>query len=125
MKVADSSYLIEGILRDASLLEDETFLSPDLALYEVINTLWKHEILIKDLKESWARISLFLVLISAETVRLVRPDKKLLEETYALARKHRVPTYDMVFVALALELGLELKTYDSRQTAIISEERRR
>jgi len=123
MKAADSSYLIEGILRDASLLENETFISPDLALYEVVNTVWKHETLIKDLKESWARINLFLELVSAETLRLVRPDKKLLEETYSLSRKHMVPTYDMVFVALALDLGLELKTYDSRQTAIMSEER--
>jgi predicted nucleic acid-binding protein len=122
MKVADSSYLIQGILRDASLLANETFVSPDLALYEVINALWKHETLIKDLKESSARISLFLELVSAETVQLVIPDKKLLEETYSLSRKHRVPTYDMVFVALALELSLELKTYDSRQTTIISKE---
>ena len=123
MKVADSSYLIEGILRDVSLLENETFISPDLALYEVMNTLWKHETLIKDIKDSWARFKLFLELVSAEAVRLVRPDKKLLEEAYSLSRKHRVPTYDTVFVALASELGLELKTYDSRQTAIMSQER--
>ena len=65
MKVADSSYLIEGLLRNASLLEHETFVSPDLALYEVINTIWKHETLIKDAMDSWARISLFLELVSA------------------------------------------------------------
>jgi predicted nucleic acid-binding protein len=85
MKVAESSYLIEGILRDASLLENETFVSPDLALYEVMNTLWKHESLIKDVKNSWARFGLFLELIAADAVRLVRPDKKLLEEAYSLS----------------------------------------
>lgn len=122
MKVADSSYLIEGILRDANLLTNETFVSPDLALYEVINALWKHEALIKDLNESWTRISLFSELVSAETIQLIRPDKKLLEKTYSLSRKHRASTYDMVFVALALELGLELKTYDSRQSTIMSKE---
>ena len=41
MKVADSSYLIEGILRDAALFENETLVAPDLALYEVVNTIWK------------------------------------------------------------------------------------
>jgi predicted nucleic acid-binding protein len=123
MKVADSSYLVEGILRDAALLEDEAFLSPDLALYEVVNTLWKHETLVKDLKESWPRINLFLELVSAGMIRLVRPDRKLLEEAHSLARKYRTPTYDTVFVALALELGLDLKTYDSRQAAILSQER--
>ena len=123
MKVADSSYLIEGILRDVSLLENELFVSPDLALYEVMNTLWKHESLIKDLKDSWASLSLFLELVSVEVVRLVRPDKRLLEEAYSLSRKHRLPTYDTIFIALALELGLELKTYDSKQAAIMSKER--
>jgi predicted nucleic acid-binding protein len=41
MKVADSSFLIEALLRDASLLENENFIAPDLALYEVVNTLWR------------------------------------------------------------------------------------
>ena len=88
-----------------------------------MNKIWKHESLIKDMKDSWARLSLFLELVSAEAVRLVRPDKKFLEEAYSLSRKHRVPTYDTISVALALELRLELKTYDSRQNAIVSEER--
>ena len=123
MKVADSSYLIEGLLRNASLLEHETFVSPDLALYEVINTIWKHETLIKDVTDSWARISLFLELVSAEKVQLVRPDRKLVAETYALSRKHRMSTYDLVFVAIAIELGLELKTYDAQQAAIMSKEK--
>jgi predicted nucleic acid-binding protein len=41
MKVADSSFLIQALLRDAGLLENETFIAADLALYEVVNTLWK------------------------------------------------------------------------------------
>ena len=122
MNVADSSYLIQGILREADLLANETFVTPDLALYEVINALWKHETLMKDLKEPWVRIGLFSELVSAEIIQLIRPDKKLLEKTYLLSRKHRASTYDMVFVALALELGLELKTYDSQQSTIMSKE---
>jgi hypothetical protein len=39
MKVADSTYLIEALLREASILENESFIAPDLALYEVVNTL--------------------------------------------------------------------------------------
>jgi predicted nucleic acid-binding protein len=57
LKVADSSYLIEGILRNATLLESESFLSPDLALYEVVNALWKHETLMRDLKDPQSTLS--------------------------------------------------------------------
>ncbi len=123
MKIADSSYLIEGILRDATLLENETLVSPDLVLYEVANTLWKHETLIGDLRDSQQRIELLLDLVSNERVQLVRPDRKLLNETYALSLKHRLPIYDSIFVALALQLRIELATFDNKQSSVLSQEK--
>ncbi len=123
MKVADSSYLTEGILRDVALLEKESLVSPDLALYEVVNTLWKHEILIGDVEDSQERIELLLDLVSNERVQLVRPDKKLLNDSYALSLKHRLPIYDSVFVALALQLKIDLATFDSRQSTVLSKEK--
>jgi predicted nucleic acid-binding protein len=122
LKVADSSYLIEGILRNATLLENETFVSPDLALYEVVNALWKHETLIHDLKDPKERIDILLDLVSNEQVKLVRPDRKLLAETYALSVKHGLAIYDSVFIALALQLRMELATFDSKQSTVLSEE---
>jgi predicted nucleic acid-binding protein len=124
MIVADSSYIVEGILRDASLLENEVIIAPDLALYEIMNTLWKHEVLIRDLENSSARISLLLELVSTKTVQLVRPDEKLIDDTYRLSVKHKAPVYDTIFIALALELGLELKSFDERQVDMLSEEER-
>jgi predicted nucleic acid-binding protein len=121
MKVADSSYVIEGILRDAALLEHEVLISPDLVLYEVVNTLWKHETLIGDLKGAQQRIDMLLGLVSNQRIQLVRPDKRLLDETYALSIKHRLPIYDSVFVALALQLKTELATFDSRQSKVLTE----
>jgi predicted nucleic acid-binding protein len=123
LKVADSSYLIEGILRDADLLGSETLVSPDLVLYEVVNTLRKHECLIGDLRDSQQRIELLLDLVSNERVQLVRPDKKLLNETYALSLKHKLPIYDSIFITLALQLKLELATFDSKQSKVMSQER--
>jgi len=123
MIVADTSFIVEAILRDASLLEGETIITPDLTVYETVNTLWKHETLIGDLKDSSLRVTLLLELISAGAIQLVRPDEKLLKDTCALSAKHRLPIYDMVFVALALELGLELKTFDNEQANILSGER--
>ena len=124
MKVADSSYLIEGILRDAALFEGETFVSPDLALYEVVNALWKHETLLHDLEDPRERIELLSDLVLNERIQLVRPDRKLLDETYMLAVKHGLAIYDSVFVALALQLKLDLATFDSKQSGILSGERR-
>jgi predicted nucleic acid-binding protein len=123
LKVADSSYLIEGILRDAALLENEILVSPDLALYEVVNALWKHEKLLRDLKDPRERIELLLGLVSNERVQLVRPDRRLLNESYALSVKHGLSIYDSVFIALALQLKMELATFDSKQSSVLSEER--
>ncbi len=122
MKVADSSYLIEGILRDATLLENETLVSPDLALYEVVNALWKHETLLRDLKNPQERIELLSDLVSNKRIQLVRPDRKLLNETYALSVKHGLPIYDSVFVALALQLKMKLATFDGKQSTVMSDE---
>lgn len=123
MIVADTSYLVEAILRDASLLEDETILAPDLVPYEIMNTLWKHETLLGDLKNSFSRIDVFVGLVLAGTIQLVRPDERLLKGAYALSIKHRVPVYDTIFVAMALQLDLELKTFDDRQSRMLSKER--
>lgn len=123
MIVADSSYLVEGILRNARLIEDETIVAPDLALYEVVNTLWKHEAVIGDLDDSSSHIDLFMQLVSTGAIVLVRPDGKLVNETCALSVKHKTPVYDTVFVALALQLELELKTYDEKQAKMLSKER--
>jgi predicted nucleic acid-binding protein len=123
LKVADSSYLIEGILRDAALFESDTFVSPDLALYEVVNALWKHEKLFHDLKDSREHVELLLDLVSNERIQLVRPDRKLLHETYMLSLKHGLAIYESVFIALALQLKMDLATFDSKQAGVLSGER--
>lgn len=123
MIVADSSYLVEAILRDARLIENQTIVAPDLTLYEVVNTLWKHQAIIGDLDDASSHMELFLQLVSAGVILLARPDKRLITEAYKLSLRHRAPMYDTIFVALALELGLELKTFDERQAAIASRER--
>jgi len=124
LKVADSSYLIEGILRDATLLENESLVCPDLALYEVVNALWKHETRLHDLGDAQEHIELLLDLISNERIQLVRPDRKLLSETYTLSVKHAETIYDCIFIALALQLKTELATFDAKQSSILSKEKR-
>ena len=54
-----------------------------------------------------------------------RPDKRLIKDPYALSVKHTTPVYDTVFVSLALQLGLELKTFDDKQAKILSKDRKK
>lgn len=113
MKVADSSYLIEGILRNATLFEREILVSPDLTMYEVVNALWKHETLIRDLKDAKEHIGLLTDLVSNASVRLIRPDRV----------KHGLAIYDSISVALALQLKMELATFDDKQSVVLRKER--
>ncbi len=123
MIVADTSYVVEGLLRNAGLFSKETLVAPDLALYETANVLWKHQQLIQDLKDASEHLEILEELVSEGTIVLVRPDGELTRKAYNLSIKHKTPFYDMVFVALALQLKLDLKSFDKVQTRILTEEK--
>ena len=36
--------------------------------------------------------------------------------------KHRLPIYDSIYIALALQLKMKLATYDTKQSAIMRQE---
>jgi len=122
MIVADSSYLIEALLRNAELFSQESFVAPDLALYEIGNVLWRHETVIRDIEAASEFLSLLEELISAEAITLVRPDGELIRDAYNLSVRHKAPFYDTIFVVLALKLKLKLETFDKAQIRILSEE---
>jgi predicted nucleic acid-binding protein len=46
-----------------------------------------------------------------------------MERTYAVAARNKLPVYDAVFIALALEIGTELRTFDGQQAAVMQRER--
>ena len=121
MIVADTSYLVEAILRNAELFKGEIFVAPDLALYEAVNVIWKHEALIRDLEDAAGYLTIMEELISSEAIRLIRPDAKLVQDAYNLSIKHKTPFYDTIFVTLAMRLKLELRTFDKAQTRILSD----
>ena len=115
MIVADSSFLVEGLLKRKSLLQEDQLVVPELALYETINSIWKHEYLLKDLKNGSAYLSILYGLIDAGAILVLSPNEQLMEKTYVIAGRNRISVYDSVFVSLALELDVELKTFDSTQ----------
>jgi len=119
LKVADSSFITEGLLKERRLLEKELLLTVDLAVPETVNSIWKHQWLLKDLTDGLPYVSILFGLIASGRIRIIHPGTALMERAYSLAGKTGRPTYDTVFVALALELGCELATFDRRQANLM------
>ena len=117
--VADSSYIVVSLLDDASLLEtDERLLSPDIAFYEVINAIWKQQVVLRQIVDARRHIDSFMRLMDSGKIVLVKPESKLVHRAYDLAVAKKVGFYDTVFIALARDLNLELKTFDKKQAEI-------
>jgi len=119
LKVADSSYIVEGLLKKKELLEEDFLITLDLAVYETINSIWKHQYLLKDLDDGLAYVSIFYGLMESGRIRTVNPGKELMGKAYSLAARSRCPIYDAIFAVLALELGLGLATFDRRQDELM------
>jgi predicted nucleic acid-binding protein len=120
--VADSSFLVEGLLRRKGLLEQDQIVVPELALYETINSVWKHEYVLKDLKDGSAYLAILFGLIDAGTILVLSPNEQLMKKAYVIAGRHRISVYDSVFISLARELGVELKTFDGAQMRVMKSE---
>ena len=122
MKIVDSSFLVEAILKRKELLEEDLLLTVDLAIYEAANSIWKHQVLLKDLGDGLPYLSILLGLIESGRIRLVSPGKELMEKAYSIATRNRRSFYDAIFIALALQLGSRLDTFDKGQTELLAKE---
>jgi len=122
LKVADSSYIVEGILRRKELLEEDVLITIELALYETVNAIWKHQFLIKDLDDGRPYVSILYGLIDSGRIRVIRPGEELMVRGYFLAAKTGRSIYDAIFIALALELTSDLATFDKRQAELLRRE---
>jgi len=122
LSTADTSYIVEGLLRDKTLLEGEELLTPELTLYEVANTLWKHERLLQDIPSGLEYLNILMSLVELGGIIIVRFDKKLAAASYQLAVKHGITVYDSAPIAIALSTGLTLKTFDKQQKRVFEAE---
>ena len=115
--------MLHGLLRDAKLLTSDSIVKLDLALNEVANSVWKHECIIKDLKNGIDFMSIMLDLIDSGAIAVVTPNKKLVAQAYDMAVKYKATFYDCIFIALAIEINSRLKTLDSKQEKILKIEK--
>jgi predicted nucleic acid-binding protein len=109
-------------LKKQELFEEDVILTVDLAVYEVANCIWKHQYLLKDLRDGPQYLSIFYELLETNKIRAIHPGQELMGQSYAVAARNKLPIYDAVFIALALEIGTGLKTYDRQQAAIMQRE---
>ena len=118
MIVADSSYIVEGLLKNKNLLAEDNMVAPDLVLYEVANALWKHEHLLKDLENGKPYLSIFYDLIASGKITVLFPSEDLMHQSFSIAKASGTTIYDALFISLAIELGLKLKTFDTVQAKV-------
>ena len=120
MKVADSSFLAEALLKKGQLFkEEDSFLTVDLAVHEVSSAIWKHQYLLKDLEDGLPLIAILYGLIDSGKIRVVRAGRGLMERAYAMAGGKGCSMYDAIFVALAQELRCQLATFDKNQASLM------
>lgn len=57
-------------------------------------------------------------LLSSRTIQFLRPDGPSVRRAYSLASKEGISFYDAIFIAIAIDIRLELKMYDGIQRRI-------
>ncbi len=124
MIVADGSFIAAGILVDKDLLSGEGVLTADLAVYETVSAIWKHQALLHRIDDGLPYLGLLFGLMEENRIVALKPSPELTEEAYRMALRNSAPVYDTIFVALALDTGLKLKSFDERQIAILERESR-
>ena len=125
MIVADSSFIVEGLLKNRALFADDQIVAPELVAYEVTNAIWKHEHLLKDLENGKSYVSIFHGLMEAGKIKILTPNEELMQESYSIAKRQGITLYDAVFVSLAIKLELPLKSYDKIQIQALESENSR
>lgn len=121
----DSSYLVEGLIENKELLDGEFLITLDLAIYEVTNVIWKHEFLLKDIKDGSEYLSILQGLIESGALQLLHVSTDGLKIAYSIAAENKRTVYEAAFVSLALELNVELSTFDKSQKDLFKRARLR
>ncbi len=123
MIVIDSSAVIKIVITEEnsdlarqafSLITErgEPLLAPNIIFSEVMNGLWKHNVLLKDInnrKLDLAKSSFASIYNNLELSSQI----ELAEEAIKLATSHKITFYDSLYVALNVKTRSPLFTFDN------------
>lgn len=91
-------------------------------MYEVVNAIWKHECLIRNLDDGTQYVTVFYDLIKSGKINVLSPTETLMKESYLIAKKNSITVYDAIFIALAFQLGVSMMTLDKAQIRAFNSE---
>ena len=128
MIVLDASFIVKLVLEEPYSDEAEStvkelvrrgerLVSVDIALSEVLNTLWKHRVLVGDLGEEALEEAVSDLLLLWERLGKVNTFR-LGRCSLELAVEHHITVYDALYIAAALEHRAGLATYDDKQSKV-------
>ena len=123
--VADSSIVVEGLLTGQAEFEADRFLAPELLVHEVSNALFVQHQILHRIPDGLPYLKRLFDAIASDSLVLVPSSEELARETYEIASRSGAAVYDCVFVALALQNGMQLRTLDRKQADIFEMEKRR
>ena len=109
---------MEGLLTKKENLSKDQVVAPQLLVYEVTNAIWKQDCLLKNIDNGQTYLEFFYGLIDSGRIEILPTNEKLIQESYSMAKRNRIAVYDSIFVCLAIELGLNLRTLDKKQAEI-------
>ena len=124
MKVIDASSLAKFVNRESGWKAVEYYLvegciTLELAIKEVLNSIWKRYVK-GDLNLELVQ-KIMLEFINNFPVKTI--DQSIfLAEAIKISLKHKITIYDSLYLALAVKEGLELITSDEKQHKIALEE---
>ncbi len=120
--VADSSYVVDRLLRKRAEFVEEQFMAPDILVPEVVNAILVQQRVFHRLEDGLPYMEAFFDAVDVDSLRLVKVTGSLAGEAYEIALRNNEAIYDCLFVALALSYGEGLKTNDRRQARVYEKE---
>lgn len=124
MRVIDASSLAKYVNREPNWTDIENYLideciTVDLAVKEVINSIWKR--VLRGKLNSDDAYKVFQGFIENLMVKVV-DQEDVLDEAFKISLKHNHTVYDSLYIALAKKMKLELVTSDKRQRDVAMKE---
>ncbi len=124
MIVIDASAIVKLALEEPSsketrstikafLSDGEIIASPSVAIAEVLNALWKHNVLIKDLKDSSLTVAIQEIMEFWDNVEKI-PVETLVHGAINIAKRHKLTVYDSFYVAASISNKAPLLTFDNQ-----------
>jgi predicted nucleic acid-binding protein len=123
--VADSSLVVQGLLTGQAEFEADRFLVPELVIHEVSNALFVQHRILHRIPDGLPYLKRLFDAIASDSLILVPSSRELALETYEIASRTGATVYDCVFIALALQYGMQLRTLDDKQAQIFEVEKSR